>query len=242
MPSRMCPPWAPDEVKALWKTWPDSYQAQWLSRNRSGQPVVMPTGATAAQAAPATAAKTDYVSTLVAKAEETAPVITDLRLWNEVIDGIPAERIRNCIIFQLDYKKDHWYRDNLTERYLRRMLKLGITGARKLHEDTPPGWAPPEKDPMIAVKTQEFDGETIERSEIVRGAKTQAERDTLLNLLVDRYGRRNPNIVKWLADKNCPQCKGRGIYLVRTSNEKGLKFQADQWYDCDCVTRKEFKA
>jgi hypothetical protein len=194
---------------------------------------------------PAPETPVDSVAALVAEAGMETPALLDLRNWNEDFDGIPASRIRSCIIFMLDYKKDNqWYRDNLTEGYLRRrMAKFGgITGARKIHEDTPPGWSIPEKNPMIVLKSFAFDGETMERKEIVRAPQTADEWKYLQGLLYDRYNRRNPNIVRWLADPNCSKCKGHpGLVLVQTSREKGQKFVADHWEPCPCPDR-EWKA
>src|SRR5258708_3797243 len=48
--------------------------------------------------------------------------LKNMRDWTEDVDGIPGERIRNCIIFMLDEKKDPWLRLNLTEGYIRRTL------------------------------------------------------------------------------------------------------------------------
>jgi hypothetical protein len=72
------------------------------------------------------------------------------------VDGIPAARLRNCIIFHLDYRKSEWHEVNLTEGYMRRFIeKWGMYGARKLHEGTPPGWTPPPP-PQFESIAQEF--------------------------------------------------------------------------------------
>lgn len=173
--------------------------------------------------------------------------IEDIREWNESIDGVSAERLRNCILFQLDYtenlKSKQFYRSSLTPAYLRRVRKdIGMSGAKHLDESTPIGWTPPEQDPMIVLRTQSFDGEVNEVPEIVRWPKNQAERDVLLSRLTSRRGRVNPNISKWLVDRKCPQCKGVGNYLVESHpDDKNMKWQ-ETWRDCACITAKEFKA
>jgi hypothetical protein len=63
--------------------------------------------------------------------------ISDIRDWNESRFGISAERLRNCILYQLDRSKDSWFRERLsvssmnTENFV-----------KKLDRDTPSEWTP----------------------------------------------------------------------------------------------------
>src|SRR5271157_2886933 len=51
---------------------------------------------------------------------EAKPKLTDIRLWDEAVDGVSGERLRNCILFQLDVrKKDFWVR-NMSIAHVRR--------------------------------------------------------------------------------------------------------------------------
>jgi len=62
----------------------------------------------------------------------------DIREWDEDKFNIPAERLKNCIIYQLDYSKDLWYRQ--TGISLASMDKENFV--KKLDRETPPGWTP----------------------------------------------------------------------------------------------------
>lgn len=66
------------------------------------------------------------------------PALPDIREWSEDAFGVSAERLRNCIVYVLDYRKDDWYRrDGVTPTSMSREKFV-----RKLNADTPPGWTP----------------------------------------------------------------------------------------------------
>jgi hypothetical protein len=148
-------------------------------------------------------------------------VLSDLRNWADDVDGIPAERIRNCVIFQLDVKKDKFYQMNLTEGYIRRK-------ARKLHEDTPPNWQPPEKNPLITEK--KIDAETT-ITIITRENLTEEERILVRNRCgVTSY------TIPFLAKKSCPRCHGRGQYNIAMFPGHPLYGRAEATVSpCECV-------
>lgn len=75
------------------------------------------------------------------KSEKPAPCL-DPREWQTDAFGIPAERIRNCVRYKLDVQKNPWYLANLTPASL---TKSGFVV--KLHNETPPDWTPPVRDP-----------------------------------------------------------------------------------------------
>jgi hypothetical protein len=65
----------------------------------------------------------------------TAP--TDPRQWNCDVAGISAARIRSCVKYQLDHKRNRWYIANISEKTL---SKDGFV--KKLNDDTPSDWSP----------------------------------------------------------------------------------------------------
>lgn len=75
----------------------------------------------------------------------TAPVsmtsvalLEDIRDWDEDRFNIPAERLRNCIVYQLDYAKDGYFRKSeITPASMDREKFIAL-----LHGNTPPGWSP----------------------------------------------------------------------------------------------------
>jgi len=63
--------------------------------------------------------------------------LDDIRNWNQSAHGVNAERLRNCIVYHLDYVQNSWYADKLTP------AALGREGfVTKLDADTPLGWTP----------------------------------------------------------------------------------------------------
>jgi hypothetical protein len=61
----------------------------------------------------------------------------DIREWDEERFGVSAERLRNCIVYQLDHSDDDWFDGKITRSSMNRE---GFV--RKLDEDTPVGWTP----------------------------------------------------------------------------------------------------
>ena len=142
--------------------------------------------------------------------QEKSNEIQDLRDWNEDVDGIPAERIRNCIIYQLDYRKNKYYKDVLTVGFIKRSLgKTGVTGARRLHEDTPPGWVVPDSDPLEKTTTVIVDGKEVEKKEY-RRPKNAQEKEQLLKLAFTSRGKIIPYFIPKLVIAKCVECNGTG--------------------------------
>jgi hypothetical protein len=66
------------------------------------------------------------------------PEIGDMRDWAEARHGVSGERLRNCIIYQLDHAKDAYIRNSgITVASMRRPKFIKL-----LNEKTPPGWTP----------------------------------------------------------------------------------------------------
>jgi hypothetical protein len=71
------------------------------------------------------------------------PVLAHIPDWNQDTFGIPAERLRNCLTYVLDYRKDDWYRvSGITLASMNRERFV-----LKLDRDTPPGWTPEKAKP-----------------------------------------------------------------------------------------------
>jgi hypothetical protein len=74
----------------------------------------------------------------------TAPspldILTDMRLWpeSEARFGISGLRLRNCLNFCIDHRKDSWYRDNPPT--VESMSRENFV--RKIDKETLPGWTP----------------------------------------------------------------------------------------------------
>jgi hypothetical protein len=62
----------------------------------------------------------------------------DIREWNTPAFGFSAERLRNCLIYVLDHRKDDYYRENPPT--LASMCREKFV--RKLDADTQLGWTP----------------------------------------------------------------------------------------------------
>jgi hypothetical protein len=72
-------------------------------------------------------------------ADSTTQVLPeDPRQWNRDYSDISAERIRHCVAYQLDFKKNRWYlKELITADPLTREPFV-----KKLDSDTPKGWTP----------------------------------------------------------------------------------------------------
>lgn len=55
-----------------------------------------------------------------AKPVAKRPAADPLRNWEEEVDGVPGERIRLCVRFMLDIKKEPWFVSNISVAALRR--------------------------------------------------------------------------------------------------------------------------
>jgi len=77
-----------------------------------------------------------------ASAASSAPAPSNIRDWSQNMFGVPASRLRACIVYQLDHVKNDWFIKNLSVSALQRENFV-----RKLDADTPSEWAPPKKRP-----------------------------------------------------------------------------------------------
>jgi hypothetical protein len=148
--------------------------------------------------------------------------LTDIRQWHEEVNGISGERLRNCIIYQLDVRKRDFWIKNMVPAMIRRL-------AKELDDETPPGWTPPEANPLIAEKKLP-DGET-KITIITRELATDAERKTVR----DRFGITSYTIPK-LAKKDCVKCKGTGYYNLPTYPDHPVFKKYEDTVTCECVS------
>ena len=87
-----------------------------------------------------TKAKAVPVTDMPDPATPATPVklLGDIRDWDEEKSGIPAERLRNCIVYQLDYAKDDYFRKSeITPASMERSKFITL-----LNDNTPAGWTP----------------------------------------------------------------------------------------------------
>jgi hypothetical protein len=159
--------------------------------------------------------------------------LKDIRDWAEEVDGVSGERLRNCIIFQLDVKKDAWYRNRLTPAYVR-------VRAKKLDDDTPLGWTP---NPLIRIETINLGGgETVERRVITRRPRDYDEWETVRAMLIDSRGKTNMDVAKFLVVPGCPVCGGEGKYKEKVHPDiKRLRWQEIYRSPCGCCLINPFK-
>lgn len=82
----------------------------------------------------------DWADNVKPESTTTAPndPLRELREWNEPLGIYSAEQIRKAIVFQLDVKKDKWYKPRLSVNFVRKQFQ-------KLMNDTPPSALVAEK-------------------------------------------------------------------------------------------------
>jgi hypothetical protein len=158
-------------------------------------------------------------------AAAAAPVFVGIRNWNESVDGLSAERIRNCIIFLIDVLKDPWYRANCSNRaFVRR-------NALKMDAATPDDYAF-ELDPLLTTKSRHVDGEPhpVVQRIIARKPRSPEERDKIrAEIGVGDYS------TPFLAKDDCPRCKGTGYYYVSQYPGDPVFHKLEVSVPCGCV-------
>lgn len=160
-----------------------------------------------------------------AKADAQPTVSRELRgvrNWTESVGGIPADRIRDCIVYQLDVKRDQWWTKNATRAYVRRNVQ-------KLVDDTPEDyrWSP---NPLWGQFTVNLgDGETHTGKRLLRDPETPEERRELREC--------DPRMAwtpKHLAKKSCKRCGGSGYVEVLTYPGHPLWGRLTETHVCGC--------
>lgn len=139
-------------------------------------------------------------------AQKVAKALTGIRNWTEPVNGIPASRVRDCIIFLLDVKKDAWYRANCNNR------AFVFRFAQQMHEQTPEDY---RYDPnaVLGVKRQHIDGEQQPVLLIVVQKPIEEITEKDRKELRDKYGVCDAT-VHFLAKRDCSDCHGKGFVDV----------------------------
>jgi len=144
--------------------------------------------------------------TSAAVAEAPQVFLTGIRNWTEPVDGIPASRIRNCIIYMLDVLKDPWYRANCNNRaFVHRF-------AAKMNESTPEDYIF-DPNAVLGSRRRHIDGENHPMIQIVvqKEQKDMTSKDR--KELRDKYGVCDAT-VHYLAKIDCPDCYGKGFIEI----------------------------
>ena len=140
---------------------------------------------------------------VAAPRRQPTPRPKGIRDWTESVDGIPADRIRDCLVYQLDVARNPWWVANATRSAV-------LHGARRLNDSTPPDfrWDP---DPLVGPRRVPLGGgEEVTTREILRRPRTPEERAWLrAEFSHPRFGL-NDGVAKWLLDPRCPECGGKG--------------------------------
>lgn len=175
------------------------------------------------------APKANAAAASVAQATPTAPKLYGLRNWTESVEikgrgVIPGSRIRECILYQYEIRKDPWYMMNLSKGFI--MMK-----ADKLDADTPDDAGLYLGDnPLFGLKKfRDDDYETV-INEVLRFPDSEEERQ----IIKQKLGV-TPGTFKWLVKKDCPKCKGTGKVDVSSYPGNKLLERLEEAIECVCA-------
>lgn len=161
------------------------------------------------------------------KTNATAIHFHGIRNWTESVQGVSAERIRNCILYLLDVKKDPWYISNCNNKaFVRRMVL-------KMDEQVPEDY---HYDPnaVLGTKRQHIDGENhpVVITIVQKDAKDITEKDR--KELREKYGVCDQTI-RYLAKQDCKKCNGTGFVEISDYPDDPLYAKLASWDSCYCV-------
>jgi hypothetical protein len=150
-----------------------------------------------------------------------------IRNWNldESVDGILGPRIRDCIIFLLDVKRDPWYISNCNNR------NFVIRNAVKMHDSTPLEYHF-SIDPVIDWRIKDVDGQPTLQTYIKRPPETEEERKEIRV----QFGIGDATIPS-IADPTCKHCHGKGFVYLSAYPDDPLLFKIEESYWCVCLKR-----
>jgi hypothetical protein len=179
---------------------------------------------------PVPANKTNAAAASVAHAEPvSAPKLYGLRNWTESVEirgkGVYAgSRIKECILYLIDVKKDPWYMMNLSKGFI-------MAKADKLDADTPDdAYLYLGNNPLFGLKKfRDDDYETV-INEVLRYPESEEER----HIIKQKLGV-TPGTFKWLVKKDCPKCKGTGKYDVSSYPGNALLERLEESIECECA-------
>jgi hypothetical protein len=177
---------------------------------------------------PVPANKTNAAAASVAQPAPTSQKLYGLRNWTESVEikgkGVYAgSRIRECILYQCDIRRDPWYMMNLSKGFI-------MNKADKLDADTPDdAYLYLGDTPLFGLKKhREEDYETTINT-ILRMPENEEERQ----IIKQKLGV-TPGTFKWLVKKDCPKCKGTGKYDVSSYPGTMLE-RLEESIECDCA-------
>jgi hypothetical protein len=151
-----------------------------------------------------------------------------IRNWNvhESVDGIIGTRIRDCIIFLLDVKRDPWYISNCNNiEFVKRF-------AVKMHNATPLEYHF-ESDPVVDWRIKDFDGQPVLQTYIKRDPKNEEERREIKM----QFGIGDATIPH-IADPACKLCHGKGyVYGSAYPDDPSTLRRLEESYWCLCLKR-----
>ncbi len=218
----------PQYVTAYTKEDWDKLTAEEQHATDENYKIAMAGGKAAPKLAPRKSAATAEAPATTAVSEAQTPELSGIRNWQEDITlasgrTIKAERIRNCIIYQLDIRKDPWYSMRLTRGFVK-------AKAEKLDEDTPEDVVDyVGKNPLLGLRMVRSENGEWMISIILRRPKNEAERTRLR----DKFGV-NPQTIPYLAKKDCQKCKGTGEYEMSSYPGDPVYKVLTEAVECPC--------
>lgn len=136
---------------------------------------------------------------------------------------IMGSRIRVCVLYQIEVRKDPWYTMNLTKGFI-------LNKADKLDADTPEDADLFVGDnPLLGLKKiRTEDYETVV-SKLLRDPKDEEERQIIKN----KFGV-TPDTIPYLAKKDCVKCEGSGKYSTSSYPGDPLRERLTETIECSC--------
>lgn len=148
-----------------------------------------------------------------------------IRNWTESVEGVSATRIRDCILFLLDVKKDPWYIANCNNRAFveRNVHKMDAATPEDYHYDP---------HAIFTTRARHIDGEQhpVIQTIIKRKPKDDAERKEIR----EKFGI-NDVTIPYLAKSDCQQCAGKGYVYVSEYPDDPLLNRIQESYWCKCI-------
>lgn len=132
-----------------------------------------------------------------------------------------ANRVRDCLVYQLDVAKNQWWASRATKGFIKAKID-------KLNDDTPEDFVY-EKNPLFVAKKVRVENEELMLWVIQRQPKDVNERERIRN----KFGI-NPQTVPYLAKKDCPKCNGKGSYTISSYPGDPVYEPLTESVECEC--------
>lgn len=201
-----------------------NFQLQRIGGNKAATAVSAPS-AVAVPDAPSPAAQPERAEVTVTSLR-SPDELHGIRNWTEFVttkEGktIPASRIRDCIVFQLDIRKDPWWSARMTRGFVK-------SQAEKLDADTPDDFVY-EKNPLFGFKRVRSESGDYLISTIERMPQNEQERKRIR----DKFGVTSETVA-FLAKRSCQKCKGTGVYDVSSYPGDPVYSRLTETVECEC--------